>query len=67
MPSGNIGNYKYYTQEDIINMINKTKSCDFEHEQWLNIQDYLFDMADLIKKYAKKLYDYEYYYIDDRR
>ncbi len=67
MPSGYIGNYKYYTLEDIKNMINKTKSFDFEHEQWLNIQDYLFDMADLIKEYAIKLHDYEHRYIDDGR
>ena len=67
MPSGNIGNYKYYTQEDIINMINKTKTCDFEYEAWLNFQDYLFDMAKLIKEYAKKLSSYEHYYIDDGR
>ena len=67
MPSGYIGDYVYYTSEDIKNMINKTKSCDFEHEQWLNIQDYLFDMADLIKEYAVKLHDYKYYYIDDGR
>ncbi len=67
MPSGNIGNYKYYTWDDLNSMIYSAQNHDTEEEAWHRIKMSMLDMACLIKEYAIALYNYEFRYIDDGR
>lgn len=67
MPNGQIGNYKYYTLDDIQYMIYDAQNHDTEEEAWYAIKMNIFDMAVLIKQYADALSDYEFRYIDDGR
>ncbi len=65
MPSGQIGRYKYYTVEDLQNIMDSYKE-NYE-EPWYQVKMTMLDMASLIQRYAMILHDYECRYIDDGR
>lgn len=67
MPSGQIGNYKYYTLDDIQYMIYSAQDCDIEEEAWYAIKMNILDIAILVKQYADMLNDYDFRYEDDGR
>ena len=67
MPSGQIGNYKYYTLDDIQSMIYSAQDDNTEEEAWCAIKTNILDMAVLIKQYADILNNYEFRYEDDGR
>lgn len=67
MPSGQIGNYKYYTLNDIQSMIYNAQDGNIEEEAWCVIRKNILDIAALIKQYAYMLNDYDFRYEDDGR
>ena len=67
MPSGQIGNYKYYTLDDIQYMIYNAQDHDTEEEAWYAIKMNILDMVGLIQQYASALNDYNFKYEDDGR
>ena len=67
MPSGQIGNYKYYTLDDIQSMIYSAQDCDTEEKAWYAIKMNILEIAVLVKQYADILNDYDFRYEDDGR
>ncbi len=67
MLSGQVGNYKYYTLDDIQDMIYNAQDDNTEEEAWCVIKKDILEMAVLIKQYAEILNDYEFRYEDDGR
>ena len=67
MPSGQIGNYKYYTLDDIQYMIYNAQDDNTEEEAWCIIKKNILDIATLVKQYADMLNNYEFRYEDDGR
>ncbi len=67
MPNGQIGNYKYYTLDDIQYMIYNAQDDNTEEEAWRIIKKNMLEMAVLVKQYAEILNDYHWRYEDDGR
>ena len=67
MPTGYIGDYVYYTPDDLDYIINNAQNCNTNEEIWYKIKTDILDIIYLTQRYATALYNYEYYYLDDGR